>query len=118
MTDKGSRNLYVKETFVNRTKNAIFGESDIYESFTGDTKRLFRDLQKEYGRCTSKMYMDTPNGETKQIGWVFEKVMPYEDARSKDDTYLREVWVEVHDAEPTRTVKYHYHEWGKQGGRK
>jgi hypothetical protein len=99
--------LMVRESFVNETKGYRFSESDWYEAFTDSRKRLFRDCQKEYGRCTSAIYVDVADGPPKQIGWYFEKRMEYEDSRPsydsytgkmrKPDTYIRGVWVHVQD---------------------
>lgn len=115
--------LYISETFINQTEGYRFGESGVYETYFEDDEigKLFRSLQQEYGRCTSKVYIDTDEG-TKQIGWVFEKRMEYEDSRpryddygrrQKPDTYIREVWVTVHEAPPTKTTEYHYHDLGR-----
>ena len=92
--------LLVRETFINESKGYQFGSSDFYEAFTDERKRLFRDLQREYGRCVSAMYIDARNGEAKPIGWVFQKRMQYGDARrpyTDKDYYIREVWVEVRE---------------------
>ncbi len=62
-------------------------------------------MRREYGRCVGRVYHDTPSG-TKAIGWVFQSRVLYEGERKA--TYLREVWVTVHTAPPTRTVEYHY----------
>lgn len=97
-------NLYAQEEFVNLTKGHRFGSSDPYETFTDDKGELFRAMQSEYGRCTGKVYVDTDKG-AKPVGWVFVSRQPYDDC---DETYLREVWVTVHDAPPTRTTEYHY----------
>jgi len=86
-----SSNYHVTETYVNKTDMVRFGESGLYESFTDNLGRLFKAFQKEYGRCTSKMFIDGKNG-AKHIGWVFEKRMQYDDTR---EFYTREVWVEV-----------------------
>lgn len=55
-------------------------------------KRLFRLCAKEYGRCIGKIYVDTKDGETKAVGWVFQKRERYTDCK---DTYIHETWVEV-----------------------
>lgn len=94
-------NLFIKETYVNVTKGYNFGNSEWYETFTDETGRLFRSLQKEYGKA-GKMYRDTANGGAKQVGWVFSKRMKYEDA---DEYYTREVWVEVSKTEPVKKTK-------------
>ena len=101
--------LFVKETHVNRTEGYRLGDSGVYETFTDNTGRLFRSLQKEFGRCTGKCYIDMPDGSAKQIGWVFQKRQKYTDC---NETYLAETWVTLHSAPPTRTVEYHYVEFG------
>lgn len=82
-------NLRINETFINATENYMFGDSQPYEPFTNDTGELYRALRAEYGRCTGKRYVDLPSG-TKAIGWVFEKVIKYDDS---NETYKREVIV-------------------------
>jgi hypothetical protein len=90
--------LQVKETFVNETKGYQFGDVPWYEPYTDNIGKLFRTMQKEYGRCNSKMYIDTKSGGTKQVGWVFTKKMEYDDYRGRGDRYyIREVWVEVRE---------------------
>jgi hypothetical protein len=91
--------LLIRESFLNQTKGYHFGESEWYEPYNDTRGSLYRTLQKEYGRCESKMYTDSPSG-TKEIGWVFSKRMLYEDARrpyNDSDYYIREVWVEVRE---------------------
>lgn len=99
-------NLIISETFVNKTENYIFGESEPYETFMSNKGELFRYLMREYGRCTSKMYLETSSGD-KPIGWVFEKRARYEDSK---ETYLQETWVTLHTQMPEKTVKYFYGE--------
>jgi hypothetical protein len=70
----------------------------------GDDDKVYRlgNMQKEYGRCTGAVYIDTSEG-TKKIGWVFRKREEYSDYRGRGDRYYtREVWVQLHDAEPER----------------
>lgn len=81
--------LMVSEVYVNATTDTRFGDSGIYECFTDSLGELFRRMQKEYGRCVSKVYIDSIKG-TKSVGWVFQKMMQYEDSKK---TYIREVWV-------------------------
>lgn len=97
--------LLIQETFVNATEGYRFGEGEPYEPYTEDTGKLFRAMQKEYGRCTGHIYIDGPEG-TKKVGWVFIKTMQYEDCTK---TYEREVWVTLHDAQPETKVTHHYH---------
>lgn len=99
--------LWMSEAFVDKDRHIRFGEAEPYESFTDDTGKLFKSCQREYGRCTSKIYIDTKQGKTLKIGWVFLERDKYQDCNK---TYLREVWITLHDGPPTRTVQYHYHE--------
>lgn len=99
--------LQIRETYVNQTRMCEFGRSEWFEPFTDNVGKLFRALQREYGRCTGRSYRDLGQDDTQAptvwTGWVFEKRMRYEDARGKrpDDYYIREVWVEVfRPAEP------------------
>jgi hypothetical protein len=93
--------LEVREFYINKTKGYRFGESDWYESFTDSKAELFKSCQKDFGRCVSKMYIELKNGGDREIGWVFEKRMQYDDARSNqpEDYYIREVWIEVREVE-------------------
>lgn len=108
--------MLIREVFVNETKGYQFGESDWYEPFTDDVGRLFLDLQREYGRCRSKVYRDLPTGGAQAIGWVFEKRMEYDDYRGHGERYyVRSVWVTVADRVenfPAR-AKVEYHTVGK-----
>ncbi len=99
--------IYLSETVVNRTKGHRLGDVEPYESRFDDVGKLFRSLQREYGRCESRMYVDTSEGKAKPIGWVFVKRVPYDDS---PETFLREVWVSLHEREPERSVEYFYHE--------
>lgn len=109
--------LYVSESYVNATKGYEFGESGPQEAYTDDPGELFRALRREYGRCIGKVYVDDRSGDpalVRAVGWVFVKRMRYEDARpgDPDPTYLREVWVTLHDAPDTVTRERHYHTIG------
>ena len=96
--------MLIQETWVNKTENHICGESEPYEPYTDNIGKLFLNLQREYGRCISKMHIDTPEG-VKNIGWVFEKKTKYTDC---DQTYLQETWVTLHKKPPTITTTAHY----------
>jgi hypothetical protein len=99
-----TRNIFVQEEFVNATKGYRFGESDPQESRFTRKGDLYRFCVKEYGRCVSKVYIDTPAG-VKAIGWVFIKREQYTDC---NDTYLQEAWITMHKAPPQRSIKYNY----------
>lgn len=87
-------NIWVSEVYINATEGYTFGDSDVYESFTNDTGKLYRSCQREYGRCVSKAYIDPADGgKPRAIGWVFVGRQQYEDT---GETYLREVWVTLH----------------------
>ncbi len=106
--------MLVTETFVNRTKGYQFGESDPYEPYTDNVGRLFRDFQREYGRCEGRVYIDTPAG-VQSIGWIFAKRMRYEDAQRGDPDayYTREVWVSLLDTYEPQPPRIVYHNTGK-----
>lgn len=100
--------LYAQETYVDLTKGGCYGESDVYETMYDNPGDLYRACQRDYGRCTSRVYIDEANGQARPIGWVFVKRATYEDARKPTDTYLQETWVTVHKSPPTKTIEYHY----------
>jgi hypothetical protein len=97
--------MLIQETWIDRTDNVCTGESGLYEPFTDEPGKLYRHCMKEYGRCIGRMYIDTEAG-TKAIGWVFQKRQKYDDCKK---TFLLETWVTLHDSEPDRTIKHHYH---------
>ena len=82
--------LKIQETWVNKTEGYSYGKSDWYEPFTDDLGELFKSLQREYGRCISKVYNDNIDGTSYPIGWVFEKRANYDDT---NETYLQNTWV-------------------------
>lgn len=59
--------LLVKETFVNETKGWIFNESGFYPPYTEEVKELFRAMQKEYGRCISRVKRSIWNSFTRKM---------------------------------------------------
>ncbi len=97
--------MLIKETWINKTENHSCGNSDLFEPYTENIKELFQSLQKEYGRCVSKMYID-PNSQ--QIGWVFEKRIKYEDC---NEYFIQETWIELHKSQPDHLITNHYHEF-------
>lgn len=50
----------------------------------------FNDLQRAYGRCTSKIYYDTADEKLTAIGWTFERTERYDDT---NEPYIRITWV-------------------------
>ena len=93
--------MQIKETWLNKGKNYINGESGWYEPFTNSPKKLFQSCQKQYGKCVSKMYIEIPyadgTSKVEAIGWVFEKKQTY---NRSDKTFIQEVWVEVRKTKP------------------
>lgn len=99
-------NLFIQEGWINATEGHGIGDSDVYETFTDDRGELYRSLQKEYGRCTGRVYVDgADGGPPKAVGWVFLQRATYEDC---NETYLRETWVTIHSAPPVKTIEYQY----------
>lgn len=93
--------LMMKESFEDVTKGYLLGETHWYEPYTDNRGRLFRSLQREYGRCTSRVYVDTPSG-TKTVGWYFERKEEYEDSGRYGrpaEYYVRGVWVQIAEVE-------------------
>lgn len=92
-------NLWASETRVNATKGYQYGDESWSETNCETTGQLFRLCRSEFGRCTSKVYIDKKDGRTVQQGWVFVKLAEYEDTKEK---YLQETWVSVSRHEPKR----------------
>lgn len=90
----------IRESHVNRTEGYRSGDSEYYEPLTNEVGALFRELQREHGRCTGRMYQDVRRGsltvpydyQPKVCGWVFEKREKYTDC---NEWYLCETWVHV-----------------------
>ena len=100
-----SKNIFIQEQFVDRTRECRTGDSEVYETFTSNIGELFRSLLKEHGRCLSRIYRDGPEDEAIPFGWVFQKTQSYDNSQ---ETFLQEVWVTLHKALPTKTIEYHY----------
>jgi hypothetical protein len=70
---------------------------------TDESGKLFRHLQREYGRCTSKVYVtNTRTGRDWPVGWCFEKRVEYYDGRSfrplpkgHPQTFRQTAWITV-----------------------
>lgn len=91
--------IYIQETFVNISKGYICSESEVYKTDFDSVNKLFRALNKEHGKCVSKMYI----GEGQHIGYVFQKRQKYDDSK---ETFLLETWVSFHKEKPTKTFHY------------
>ena len=95
--------IHIKETYINRNIDCIFGDSEVYETFTDSIGELFKHLQQEFGRCTSSMYIDKKDGTAKKIGWVFQKKNHY---TNSDEKYMQETWIELHKSAPLKSITY------------
>ena len=61
--------------------------ADLWPTTTGE---LYRESVREYGRCTSKVYVDRDDGAPEHVGWFFVKREQYD---GSSETYLRGAWV-------------------------
>ena len=95
--------LYVQENWINATKGYSCGQSEVYQTWCETKGELFKAMQKEYGKCVSKMYI----GDNTHIGWVFEKLEHYTDT---NEPYIMQTWVSVHNSPPKKTIEYDYME--------
>ena len=50
--------IHIKETYIDRNFDCTYGDSEVYETYTDSIGELFKDLQIQFGRCVSSMYMD------------------------------------------------------------
>jgi hypothetical protein len=85
-------NIMIEEVLVNESEGYLIDNTGVYESFTDSRKILFKSLQREYGRCVSKVYADD-----KPIGWVFEKTARYEDT---GEPFTMSAWAILHARTP------------------
>jgi hypothetical protein len=103
--------MKICESHINATKGYRFGDdyvydvSDMYMGEDATVGELFRSFQKEFGRCTSKVYVDTPDG-AKPVGWVFVKREKYEDV---NEHYIHETWVTLLDVDETIHRRVHHY---------
>ncbi len=81
---------------------------DLKNSYLGEDAtigEIYRASQKEHGRCTGKVYIDTQSRGTISVGWVFVKRQQYDDSQ---ETFLMETWVTLLDKDETiRNIEYH-----------
>jgi len=96
--------MLIQEEWVNQTENYVIGDSGEHEPFTDNIKELFKSLQKEYGKCISKIYIDTKTNPI-AVGWIFEKKVKYTDC---EEYYLQDTWVSLH-TKKTKTIHKHFY---------
>jgi hypothetical protein len=85
--------MLMQIVLVNQTKGHIFYEGEYEEPPTENPGRLFHLMRREYGRCTSKVYVDTRDREAIPVGWHFEKIEHYTDTKQP---YRQGAWVTLH----------------------
>ncbi len=111
-------NLFIEISGTNDTKNYRIYDNIFEETAFANKGELYRALVKEYGGCTSKMYVDVC-GKAVQIGWVFSKRVLYDDAKVKsvkglsdkdrdNNSFICSTWISVHAEKPTVKTTYHY----------
>jgi hypothetical protein len=89
--------MLVEETWCgtdNKREWWTTGSSGFYEPYTDDIGRLFKEFQREYGKCVSSLYVETRTAGDIRCGWVFEKRRKYEDC---NQTYIAQTWVALYD---------------------
>lgn len=113
-------NLYIETVSLNANNGYHMGSPVFEETKYTNMGELYRALVKEYGRCSSKLYIGDVSGKSVQIGWVFQKRVYYSDLRlnksmrslnaSERDfyTFIKETQVSVHTAKSTTTVINHF----------
>jgi len=82
--------MFASMVYMDAGRNVGLGEDPPHETFTDDVGKMFRFGLQEFGRCMSRVFVDLKGGEVRQVGWYFEKRVPYDDGRG---TYRRGVWV-------------------------
>jgi len=97
--------LWIKETYVNKDKGYVYGETEPYETWAepDEVDELFLSLQREFGRCVNTQYTEVERGVDVKSGWVFEKRVQYNDC---DESYIKQTWVTVWSEAP---VEVHRH---------
>lgn len=83
-------------TLTNENEGYRFSEWEELVDDIDTPGELYRLAQREYGRCQSKVYVDTEDGPL-HIGWFFESRQRYQDT---DDEYLRGAWITYRQVAP------------------
>lgn len=81
------------------------GDMEPYETYTSDRRRLFDDLQREYGPCRGSIYRDLPNDKVQRIGWIFEKRVKWDRSGAATvRTWITLVTPDLHPIQVTKQV--------------
>lgn len=108
--------LLVRVSLVNATRKRLLGKWPPGEEFGPyeDLRSLYKDMKSEWGGRVSAMYLDSADGGTRQVGWVFTRRVAYEGDPRK--TYVREAWVEVvREVSPAAEAAYESVGWAPAG---
>jgi hypothetical protein len=90
--------LYVEETHVDTKEDCRYWASEIEETDYESVGAIYRAMRSQYGRCVSKVYIDTMQNGVQATGWVFRgKVVNDENPYREPYKYVREVWVSVYE---------------------
>lgn len=52
---------------------------------------IYNTCRKDYGKCVSRLFIDTPDGDVVQCGWCFRKPVCADGV-----SYQQEVWVQLY----------------------
>jgi len=99
-------NIWIREQYVEEHDDGrrySNGDSGIYETcyYHSEKRKLFDSLQREYGPCRGKIYVDREDSPV-AVGYVFEKRVKV----SNRECVTMETWVTLYKSE-LETV-YHY----------
>lgn len=76
----------------------------LHDDGTPDFGAIYRATQREYGRCTSSVYVDREGQSPARVGWFFVSRQQYEDT---PENYVRGAWVTVRElVEPAMPARY------------
>lgn len=99
----------IQITLTNETQGYQFSSwverlADTYMGEDATMGEIYRAALGEYGRPTSKVFVDTDAGP-KVVGWFFVKRARYEDT---NEQYLQGAWITVGEYEPARPEAVRY----------
>lgn len=97
--------LHAEVEYVDASRDVRLGSDGIQATDCQTPGELFRRCRRTLGRCTGGVFVDRADGGVQRIGWIFERRERYDDS---ERTFVRQAWVIVHTAHPTRTVTVHY----------
>lgn len=101
--------VYIENLDEEDEKRMGLGGEPPHESAFDNTGDLYRACMKEYGRCTSYVYVDGKDGKPKKIGWVFVKKAP------NGEKGVQQTWVSVFSTPPRRVNEWQGGEYAKIG---